>query len=202
MLKKIILPMMLCASLNSCSVFTPVQLPEVHTYQISGIDDPSVNSCSNSLKPSILQVSLMKTDAPYDSNQMFYSRGAFELNAYSYHKWISSPNIMLSQAMQERLLAACIYTNVVNSEFMTIAQYRLATQLLELKQVMESSTLSKTSTVHFVVIAQLIDNHTNQVIKSKTFVEDASVASDPSGYVAGTNQVTKAFLDDLVAWLK
>lgn len=199
-MKKILTPLIISLSLSGCSVFMPVTIPEIHKYQINGVANNNLTTCTKT-SAGILQVSQMKADAPFDTTRMFYSNAEYELSSYAYHQWISTPNVMLTQAIQEKLLQSCIYANVVNEDFMTSSQHRLNTQLLELKQVMPKGA-DKQTTIHMLILAQLVDNQTNQVIKSKTFVEEISAESSPTAYVAASNQVTQMFLNDLVTWLQ
>ncbi len=187
----------LCGVGASCSVFAPVEAPEVIQYQLQASTTSNANSCKAAKDDNILQVVEVKADAPFNTRKMYYSKAEYQLNSYGYNEWIANPSVMLTQAIQERLLASCIYGNVVNAEFMTIAKYRLTSQLLDFKQVINGQT----STMQLAVLVQLVDNSNNKVTKSKTFNATAEVDATPAGYIKGANAVTETFLTDLTAWL-
>ncbi len=196
-MRKILLSLFMCTSLTSCGFMQPVSQPETHRYQIS-IANSDSNSCSSSgAKMGMLQVEQMHALAPYDSKKIFYSTADYELSTYAYHQWVADPSQMLSQAVVENLLQSCIFDNVIGAEVMSLAKYRLASSLLELDQKIAGDK----STVNLSILVQLIDNNSNKVIKSKTFIETMDVAATPSGYTSGVNQATSKFLDDLRAWL-
>lgn len=195
---------------SGCSIFMPVSPPEMRTFQIGLSPMDSMQSCNISQNKEILQITSMQTASPYNNKQMFYSKGQYHLASYNYNEWISDLGVMLTQSIQQALIKSCIYDNVVSADFMTLSQYRLNTQLVELRQVMpdnldilSSGELTKNiSVLHFAVIVQLVDNLKNKVIKSKVFVEEESITPDAKGYVMGTNKVTEKFLSELIQWLK
>jgi cholesterol transport system auxiliary component len=186
------------ATLSSCSIFTPVSLDKVYTYQI-GTDAISKNGniCSSNNGKS-LQITRMRADSPFDNNRMAYSMAQYQIETYATHKWTTAPAIMLSTAMQQSLAKSCIYTSVVNSDFMSNANYRLDTQLLTLQQ----NITGNSSTVDLTIQAQLVDNTTNQVVKSKVFTENIVESANPQGFADGANQANNSFLAELTSWLQ
>ncbi len=188
---------MLFLILGGCSVFMPVQVPTINTYQINMLNESSIE-CKNNVSLPDLQVTRMKANEPYDSTNMFYSEVKYQLNHYSRNQWAAAPSEMITKTMEEKLLQSCNYDNVVSADFMTAAKYRLNSQLLELKQ----NIYVNDSEIKLAVLVQLVNNNTNQVIKSKTFVERVKVTSNPEGYVSGTNVAVNKFISDLVSWLK
>jgi ABC-type uncharacterized transport system auxiliary subunit len=202
MLKKIVKTSPIIAMLAGCSVFQPVSVPDIHTYELAAASSYNAQApveCSDSnLSTKALQVSPVHPDVPYDSSKMFYSLSPYELDSYASNQWVSLPSSMLTQAIQQRIIQACYYASVVSSDFMTVTKYRLTTQLVNFKQVINGNDTKFMMTV----IAQLIDNKTNQVLKAKTFNIEEKVTADPKGYVSGANAATNKFLDQLIVWLK
>lgn len=185
--------------ISGCSVFMPVTTPQIHTYQLEVINhDSMLTQCPNNNSNIILQITLVRADAPYDTLNMYYSKSPYELASYATHQWVSLPSAMLTQSIQQKMLLSCKYASVVSADFMTTAKYRLTNQVVNLKQ-----TINKESaTFILTVISQLVDNKTNQVLKSNTFDIDLPVAPTPNGYIDGANQATAKFLDQLLIWLK
>lgn len=195
-IKKLALVILFFAVLSACSVFLPVTIPEIQTYQISTMHGKSEECKNNPILPAI-QITKMKADEPYDGTGMFYSLSTYQLSKYARNRWVASPNGMITKAMQEKLLQSCNYSNVVSADFMTSAKYRLNSQLIELKQNINGQNAE----FSLIVLVQLVNNSSNTVVKSKTFIEKIAVAANPYGYVIGTNATVDKFLNDLVAWL-
>jgi ABC-type uncharacterized transport system auxiliary subunit len=185
-----------CIFLSSCSIFSPVTNPSVHKFQIT-YRNTTEPTCTNKNK-TVLQVMPVRANAPYDTVRMYYTKSQYELDSYSYNQWVATPQSMISQAIEQKLLQSCIYTNVINSVFLATADYRLSTQILELKQVIKDNL----STITLITLVQLIDNSTNNVMKSKTFVESIDNTNSPEGFVIGANEVTQKFLVELTEWLE
>lgn len=181
---------------SACGALDPVPTPTTIEYQLAATS-VDAGSCKANPSKAILQVTEVKADAPFNTNKMYYSQAQYQINSYTLNQWATRPSSMLTQQIQEKLLASCIYGNVVNSEFMTTAKYRLNSQLLDYKQVMNGQS----SSMKLSILVQLVDNTSNQVVRSKIFNNEA--AGDPTvgGYVKGANEVTQSFLNDLVTWL-
>ena len=182
--------------LSSCSILSPVVTPEVKEYQITTTNTDEL-SCKAASNAPILQVSPVRVFTPFDSRGMYYSVAQYQLSSYSLSQWASTPSEMFNQAILQKLQKSCIYSDVSSSEFMVTAKYRLASQVMDFKQVI----INGSSNMSLKVYAQLIDNTNNTVIKNKTFIETAEVESSPAGYIKGANEVTNSFTNDLVTWL-
>lgn len=185
-------------SLSGCSVFMPVTIPEIQNYQIGILHNTRENECTTLANKSDLQITRMKADAPYDSDNMYYSLERYQLNHYSRNQWVAAPVIMMTKAIQEKLLQSCQYNNVVSADFMTASKYRLNSQLIALQQDIRKDK----STVNLAVLVQLVDNKSNHVVRSKTFIEKIDVDPNQHGYVVGVNQAVDKFLNNLLVWLK
>lgn len=196
-MQKFIIPaVLLSLYLSGCGMFSPVVTPEVKQYQMV-LATTTIPSCKANPNAPILQVTNVKVFAPYDTRNMYYSESQYKLNSYAQSEWVTNPSFMVTQAMQQKLLETCSYSNVVSSEFMTTAKYRLVSQLMDFKQIINGDSAS----MNLNILVQLVDNSTNLVVKSKTFAETTPTTASPAGYVSGANDVMAAFLNDLATWL-
>ncbi|HLX53647.1 MAG TPA: ABC-type transport auxiliary lipoprotein family protein [Aquella sp.] len=199
MLKNIIKASLVVLFLSSCGMFLPVKTPEIHTYQLEAVKHKELQTqCPANDSNAILQVTYVRADAPYDTINMYYSDSPYKLDSYAVHQWVSLPSAMLTQAIQQKILLSCKYASVINIDFMTSAKYRLTNQVVNFKQIISKDS----ATFNMTVISHLVDNRTNQVIKSNTFDIELPVAPSPQGYIDGANQATSKFLDQLLVWLK
>ena len=185
----------LSALTSACGILDPVPTPTIE-YQL-GANTTEIGSCKTNPNKPILQVTEVKADAPFNTNKMYYSQAQYQINSYTLNQWATRPSSMLTQEIQEKLLASCIYGNVVNSEFMTTAKFRLNSQLLDYKQVISGQS----STMRLSMLVQLVDNTSNQVVRSKIFNNETAGDPTVAGYVKGANDVTQSFLNDLATWL-
>lgn len=190
--------------LYACGMLDPVYTPNVNHYQINAMAYTQMQQCnkqtsSAGVNDTIIQITRVRAFAPFDTRDMLYSVAKYQLDSYSIHKWITPVDAMLTKAIQEKLLNSCIFGNVVNADFMTSAKYRLNSQLLNLTQNIDNHR--QDATLNFSILEQLVDNNSNQVIKSKIFNLSVPVSANPQGYVEGTNLVVKEFLQQLVIWL-
>ena len=200
LLKQIIKVCVVGLLLGGCSgMFAPVAMPEIQNYQITPAGgDIKAASCARVNKESTLQITRMRAEAPYETTKMFYSKGQYQLDSYSYNQWAAFPTQMLSYAVFQKVMQSCIYKSVVSGEFMTVSNYTLNTKLLELKQIINGDS----SVVNLIIIAQLIENKSDSVIRSKTFVVKANSSPNPKAYVVSVNQATSEFLAQLTNWLQ
>ena len=183
--------------LNACGILSPAVTPTVKQYQITAAAAASDAPACKAVNSAILQVSQVQVFAPYDTKNMYYSESQYQLNNYSLNQWATQPSSMFTQAVLQKLLQSCIYSNVVSSDFVATAKYRLVMQLMDFKQIINGNDAS----MNLTLLAELIDNTTNQVIKSKTFSETSPTTPNAQGYIAGANAATAQLLSDLTAWL-
>ncbi|HMT03170.1 MAG TPA: ABC-type transport auxiliary lipoprotein family protein [Burkholderiales bacterium] len=194
--KKILL-IALISLLSSCGIFSPLDQPQIHNYQItSGIDTSKIFCNKNNLP--ILQVLQMQANSPFNTEKMLYTSSKYELGYYSYSKWATLPQKMLTTAIVDKILQSCLYSNVISEDTITTYQYQLSSQLLNLKQTINGST----SHVDLSIMFQLISNNSNQIIKSKTLSASTSASANPNGFVDATNLATQTILNNLIEWLR
>ena len=189
-----------CILLTSCSIFSPVTTPLTHKFQIvdHNMDDNIDAPQCVAKNKAVIQIMPVRANAPYDMVKMFYSKSQYELDSYSYNQWVATPQSMIGQAIAQKILQSCLYTNTISGTFLATADYRLSTQLIELKQIIKNNS----STIVLTALVQLIDNASNEVIKSKTFIETTDNINSPEGFVVGANTVTQKFLSALIKWLE
>lgn len=199
MFKKIILLLSILLLSSACGIFTPVTLPKVYYYVIDLPNQASHDDTCQTTSDRSLQITRMQAITPFDSNKMVYSTSKYELAEYAYNKWSATPNNMLTATIEEYLAKSCLYKSVVSSDFMTTASLRLNTRLLELTHVV---TDDKSAKVDLAISVQLVDNASNTVIKSKTFVETVDAQVTPESFANQANAANQIFLQDLVNWLK
>ena len=190
----IVISMVVGVVLSACGTFEPIKIPQLNTYQltINTMDSNCIGKNKN-----VLQVNQMHALSPFNSNKMFYSTAENTLASYATNQWVSQPSEMLSNNIIQYLSGKCIYADVVSSGFVTNSQYRLNTQLIRLSL----DTRHGKNVVNLIVMAQLVDNKTNSVIKSKTFNLHSASDESPLSMVSVSNKLGLELVEDIANWL-
>jgi len=167
--------------LQSCS---PIKNPISNEYQLSQFSAARLSQHAE--KHSIL-VSLPEAAAGYDSTDMIYVEKPFELRAYANNAWISAPNNMLLPLITQSLQQSGLFFAVASNVTGTQTDYRLDSQLIELKQ----NFLRKPSTLDLSLKITLIRQHDDEIVASAVFRESVPCESDsPYGGVLAANKAT------------
>lgn len=198
--KRIMLSGAILIVISSCSIFSPVKDDKLSHYIIK-VDGVKVNKeyCVYKASNDVLQLTPMSALAPFGRTKMYYTNRSYKLEAYAYHKWSTSPAEMIQQSLQTSLMGSCLFKDIVLSEVNTIpASYRLNTRILSIKQVINT----KTSVVIVEVLAQYIDNTTNNLISSNVFKETSEQYANALGYVYGVNIDSEKLISDIIKWLR
>lgn len=193
-MKKIFILIFYATIISSCGTFAPIDPPHINTYQINIPVTPQV--CINKNTDTLI-VGQMYALRPFNTNKIWFSTLNNQLSAYGYNQWVTSPSEMLTDNIIQYLNAQCVYSRVVSDDFMTNGRFRLNTQLIRLSL----DALDKKTVVNLSIVAQLVDNKTNSVIKNKTFMLSSSSDNTPVAMVEVTNQLNKQFLLELTTWL-
>lgn len=199
MLKKLLclIPVVI---LTACGILSPVEQRPVVNYEINDATVAGGKVCTESASTNVIFVSPMQADLPYNSNKMYYTQKANELDAFGYSQWISAPNLMLTQVMTKKIFKSCVFKGVVTSDALADANYRLVTKLISLRQVVAQD--GNSAEVSLVIYAELIDLDRNQVVNSNIFIEKQTGKPGPQVFADSANQLMIKFDDSLVAWLK
>ena len=123
---------------------------------------------------------------------------SYQINSYSYSQWAALPQSVINQLIQRKLIQSCLFSNVIHANFITTADIRLNTQLIELQLEVDKSS----SIVHLIIFAQLINAKSNDIIKHKTFIMQTPVETSPKGFAIGADKDTTEFLNQLSDWLR
>lgn len=174
--------------LTGCSKVT---LPEEHQYQLQALATVKATGYASS---KTLLVSKPEANEPYQGDDMLYINAPYQLKPFAKNRWVAPPADMLAPLMVTSLQNSHQFKAVVDDSYNGDVTYRLETRLLQLNQ----SFLKRPSEVSLVVMAYLIDDRSNRVLRSKRFVLKAKAPSDsPNGGVLAANQATRDFLNQL-----
>jgi len=160
---KVIIWVGLASLLAGCGLSTPVKLARVSAYTIA--NTKSLATPRRSKTRLTLLVAQPVASAGYQSAKMVYVNVPYKLKAYADNVWIAPPADMLMPILSQQLRTKGYFHAVVTSPFSGVANYRLDTQLLVLRQ----EFFRPISVVRLVMQVSLINNANNRVTASRRF---------------------------------
>lgn len=191
----ILTPVILCA----CDMLKPLPHQADNVYTLS---PPAVNQFNGGntqvvAKPITLLVNVPKTHPTYQNHGMIYRQHAYQVEAYSRHRWVSSPVKMLQPLIVQRLSSMPQFHAVVASPFAGRSDYRLDTEIIDFSQVTDKAP----GYFQVTIAAQIVDAKTSRVISSRRFsYQQPTTSLDPRAGVIAANQAMARILEDLAVF--
>ena len=131
-----------------------------------------------------IEVAMPRAWPGFDTTDMVYTRGAYELDRFAANRWVDTPPRMLAPLVVRALEDTGSFRAVVQAPAAAPADYRLDTEIVRILQNF-SATPSRTE---IVVRAQITDLRRRRVVATRVF-EDAEVstADNAAGGAAAAN---------------
>lgn len=191
--------------LGGCSSLLPPPLPPDNIYLLEARMapiSPSVSTPDDARSAQqhpglVLEVSMPRARAGFDTAQMVWVQQAHELKVYSRNRWADTPARMLAPQLVQTLERSGIFHAVVQAPSTVSAMLRLDTELVRLQQDFSV----RPSRVQLTLSTQLIDIGTRRVIASAEFDEtENAVTEDAYGGVRAANVALERLLAKLAAF--
>lgn len=177
----------ICILVTGCAFKTPV----VNQYKLESFSSTSLHRQYSGVS---LLISQPEAVGGYQSEQIFYTKKPYELEAFAHNVWISTPANMLFPLMMQSLQNSGYFYAVTTTPYADKADYRLDTQLIELQQ----NFLVKPSQIQLIVKVVLTHMNDNRVIASQIISQRVTCPQDtPYGGVVAANQAVKGFTANL-----
>ncbi len=196
MLKKII-PIILSTSLLGGCILDPVKPTVIKTYEIK--PDRSIESNATFVPKfdSSLILAPMISTSPYNSPTMYYSESDYEITAYSYSQWATSPAFMINNSVLFDLSNKGPFKSTTDAVVITYTQYRLN---LTLNTIILNLYTTKPE-VQLNVSAQLTDITTGKIVNKHNFNITEPSKVSPEGFVISANKATDKLSQEVYQWL-
>lgn len=135
-------------------------------------------------RPVTIEIAFPRAGPGFDTTDMMYTRGAYELDRFAVNRWVDTPPRMLSPLLVRALDDTGSFRAVVEAPATASADYRLDTEIVRLVQNFAATP----SRAEVAVRAQLTDLRTRRVVATQVF-EDTEVSTTESaaGGVAAAN---------------
>lgn len=192
--------------ITSCGILSPVKSPEVKQYQIIA---PNLQMTRNATgTKSVIQetekqfdltlfIAPLTADQPYNSTQMYYRENNYELASYTHNLWAADPEQMLSKNLLQSLQGYHSFKNIVSSNFIGYADYRLTGNLNQLTQVIKANESNVILSVSFT----LTNANSGQAVAIKTFTLNKSAEANAKSFASATNELAADLSKALNDWL-
>lgn len=145
----------------------------------------------------VLEVSMPRARAGFDTAQMVWVQQTHGLMIYSRNRWADTPARMLAPLLAQTLEHSGVFQAVVQTPSAVSAILRLDTEIIRLQQDFSM----RPSRVQFTLSAQLIDIGSRRVIATAEFDETENAATeDAYGGVRAANQALERLLAKITAF--
>jgi cholesterol transport system auxiliary component len=163
--------------LAACSVFSPIKT-DMTEFVLTTVPHSVTKKASHRIT---LMVAEPKASSIYDTTEMAYSTKRYQLAYFSKNRWADSPPQMLQPLIVDALQRTHYFHAVGTASALGNYDFRLNTQLLELKQVFYQNSPSEVHLKEFAVVENAPHN-------------------TPYGGVIAANRATSRMLTELTRW--
>jgi ABC-type uncharacterized transport system auxiliary subunit len=196
MLKKLT-PILLSTCLLGGCILDPVKPTVIKSYEIKPDNSLNTNATFTPKFDYALILAPMISTSPYNSVSMYYSEKNYEISAYSFSEWATSPAFMINNSVLFTLSSKGPFKATADAVVITYAQYRLN---LTLNSIV-LNLYTKEPHVSLNVSAQLTDIITGRLVSKHNFDIDEPSKVSPEGFVIAANKATDKLSEEVYQWL-
>jgi len=165
---------------------------ELHTYVLEWTPLGAPHKPSSGA-PSLL-ISPPRAGAGYTGSDMIYVKESHELSRFAYHRWADSPARMLEPLLLAAIEHSGQFRQVIPAGSNALADLRLDTRLLHLRQVFDQNGCH----VELGVRIDLFRISSGRALGGRELgYREACDAATPQGGVRAANRAVGHFLDEL-----
>lgn len=173
-------------------------VPEIHYYvidypvaEVTDREQPAVNI--------VLGVSKFKSDPLYSDGRIVYRESRYEGKYYHYHRWITTPEDMVTDKIVEHLGASNLFAQVIFFPKVSKVDYILSGTI---KAIEENDTAGQWY-ASVKIVFELVNRNSNELVWQKT-IEKQNLISQKSPYevVKGINLSLQQCVEALQVDLK
>lgn len=158
-------------------------IPEMHYYLIDYPVIPAANK-SAPVYPITLGVERFQAMPLYEEERLVYRDSPYEGKYYHYHRWITSPEVMITDKVTEQLAASNLFQQVISFPKFSQVDYVLHGTIKALEEWDEGNQWYARVQIAF----ELVDQKTRQIIWQRTIEEKNLVTQKiPAEIVKGIN---------------
>ena len=158
-------------------------IPEIHYYLIDYPVTPTTGK-SEPVHQITLGIERFNAAPLYEEERLVYRDSPYEGKYYHYHRWITSPEVMITDKVTEQLAASNLFQQVVPFPKFSQVDYILHGTIKALEEWDEGNQWYARVQIAF----ELVDLKTRQIVWQRTIEEKNLVAQKiPAEIVKGIN---------------
>jgi cholesterol transport system auxiliary component len=176
---------------SGCTLVQPIKPATMAVYALDVQFEPVVAAGSGERT---LLVNTPSVLPGLNTSRMIYLKKPHEINYFSRNKWIDSPARMLAPLLVQAIEHTGKFRAVVLPRMATNADIRLDTEIIHF----EHEFMTLPSQIHLTIRAQLVDNRTKNVLRTREFdLTEAAPGDTPYDGVNATNRAVKTILQQV-----
>jgi cholesterol transport system auxiliary component len=167
-------------ALAACSVPQPLAPDNVTVHVLAARPAPAASAP----RDVVIEVAVPRAAAGFDTTDMMYTRGAYELERFASNRWVDTPSRMLSPLIVRALDETGSFRAVVEAPSAASADYRVDTEIVRLVQDFAATP----SRAEITVRVQITNLRTRSVVATRVFEDtEPSATANAAGGVAAAN---------------
>lgn len=177
--------------LSSCSLFSPVKMPQQNAYVIKRL--PRVIPARHKTH-AVLLVTQPQANGIYNTTQMAYMKIPYQLDYYAKNQWAITPAQMLEDILVRSLQKRRFFAAVITPPTISHYDYVLNTELVDLY----FDFMSRPTTLRLAMRAELIRIASSKIIASRYFCVTVPLPMNtPYGGVLAANEAAAALIGQM-----
>ena len=146
----------------------------------------------------IIKILYPKSIKDKASSNIIYKDNQTEINYYVYNRWSTTVSKQLLKSFIKTLQATKSFKATLPYTSYAKVDFLLESDIYDFYHLLEGDKSYSVISIQF----NLIDNHSNKLIKSRKFdYKVLSQSKDAKGYVRATNEAIELMLGDLIDWI-
>ncbi len=125
--------------------------------------------CDHPLLPVVIGISPFSVVPAYDTNHIIYREGAFERQAYFYHRWQVNPGSLVSTLLARDMKKAGLFAGVVSSDSRIVPDYWLEGSVEEFLEWDREEQWEARLSINIVLLTEQKSATRNRVLLQKGF---------------------------------
>ncbi len=170
-----------------------------HTIDHYTLALPDIQPLSHRSDPRTVKIMMLRSDAPYRLDRIYYSTAPTRIEPYAYSRWSDTPVAMTERYLEHALRVRRLFRTVLPSTSDADTDLLLECELLRFLQIVPPDTPSY---AQIVMPCTLIDTRQRRPIAStELHAKSPAPRKDPSGGVEALQKAMQGIVEQLFAWL-
>lgn len=201
--------LILCSVLllfSGCSILSKPETRQMTRYQLTPATSTAnmASAAATAPCPRVLRIQDVEAAPPYASDDLLYSQTPQVLGTFAWHRWATSPAVMLTSDLLAAVSGAGLYRSVLGPTDPGQADLLLAVRINEgpLQVFSAANGGGRKSVEHLTYTATLTNANTGTVLGTRVFTGQHSADPNPYGGVKAANTIVARLDASVLHWLR